>query len=209
MIPRSPYGRWIGLLGLAVVLTLAVTLPPLDGILETHEGLHHLQHALVFLFSLAAGRGAYGLVRAATVHGRGGTQRLARTLLSAQRHYNPGGIPALLFAAVLAALWHIPALFNLAVQDDLVHVLEHLSFVLAGGAVGGSLPQMSRWVRWGALLGFALASILLSAFIVVFGVHVYTVYPYDHEWAFAIGMIYAMMPIMVYGVYRFLVAQVS
>lgn len=206
---RAAYSRWVGLLGLATVFLLVVLVPPLDRILESHEALHHLQHAVAFLFSLLAGWAVHGLLVTASVHATGPWQRRARTLLVTNRHANPGGLPGLLFAAGLTALWHVPFLFNLAVLDDGVHILEHLSFTLAGGAVGASLPLMSRWTRLGGLLAAVLVMLFLSVVVVVFQVNVYEVYPYQEAWVFGVGMIYVMMPLMLYVVYRFLVAQVS
>lgn len=207
--PRGEYETWTGLLGLSVVLTLVVYLPPLDGLLEATEGLHHLQHVLGFGLGLVTGRTAYGLLRALAIHGSGGGQRTARTLLATQRHYNPGGIPALLFAGALVALWHVPAFFTLAVLNATVHVLEHLSFSLAGGAVGASVVQMSKWTRLGALLVAELTMLLLAVILIVFRVHAYRVYPLEDEVLFGIAMVYGMMPLMLYTVYRFLVEQVS
>ncbi len=51
--------------------------------------------------------------------------------------------------------------------------------------------------------------LLFASFIIVFQLHVYTVYPQEHEFVFGIGLIYSMMPLMIYTVYRFLVEQVS
>lgn len=177
--------------------------------MESHEGLHHLQHALTFLLSLVAGSAAYRLLHVTAVHGTASAKGVARALLAAQNRTDPRGAIAVLFAAGVVVFWHLPTFFNLAVRDDLTHILQHLSFLLAGSGVGFGLHAMNRWVRLGSLVIALLAMVLFASILLVFQPHVYEVYPPEHEFVFAIGMIYAMMPVMIYAVYRFLVAQVS
>ncbi len=203
------YGQWAALLGLVSVLLVAILLPPLDRLLETHEGLHHLQHGLTFVLGIGAGWAAYQLVARTAVRGSGQTQALARGLLIGSRRANPGGYVSLGVAAVLLVFWHIPFFFNLAVLDDTAHILEHLSFIIAGGGVGFGLALMSKWTRLGAVLIAVFSGLFLSVILVVFELHVYEVYPREHELIFGVAMIYAMMPLMLYAVYRFLVEQVS
>ncbi|MFQ5986539.1 MAG: DUF1404 family protein [Thermoplasmata archaeon] len=203
------YGQWAALLALVSVLVIALLLPPLDPILESHEGLHHLQHGLTLVLGIATGWGTYQLLAVTAVRASGASQALARDFLVAGRQANPGGYVSLLVAAALLVFWHIPFFFNLAVVDDAVHILEHLSFLVAGGAVGFGLPLMSRWTRLGAILIAVFSALFLSVILVVFELHVYEVYPREHELVFGVAMIYAMMPLMLVAVYRFLVAQVS
>ncbi|MFQ5918598.1 MAG: DUF1404 family protein [Thermoplasmata archaeon] len=203
------YGPWLALLGLATVLLLAILLPPLDSILESHEGLHHLQHGLSLVLGIGAGWASYQLVTTLAIRGAGGAQGLARDLLIVSRRANPGGYVSLAVAAGLLIFWHIPVFFNLAVLDDAVHILEHVSILIAGGGVGFGLVLMSKWTRLGAVLVTVLGALFLSAVLVVFELHVYEVYPREHELIFGVAMIYAMMPLMLYAVYRFLVEQVS
>ncbi len=203
------YEIWGGLLGLSGVAILAFLLPPLDTILEGHEALHHLQHAVTFLFSFVAGLSLYRLLQISSGKASGWLERTSQTLLVIQHRADPRGIFAILFAATIVAFWHIPYFFNLAVVDHLVHIVEHLCFALAGGAVGFALHSMGKWTRLGSLLVAELSMLLFAVFLVVFQLHVYQVYPREHEFVFGIGMIYTMMPLMVYTVYRFLVEQVS
>ncbi len=207
--PGTVYEVWGGILGFSIVMTLIILLPPLDSLFEDHEALHHLQHALTFIISFIAGIAAFTLFRAVATNGSGWVMRTSRALLVAGHRTNPGGLPSILFAAGVAVLWHIPYFFNLAVQDDFVHALEHLSFLLAGGGVGFGLHQMKKWTRLISLLIAELTMLFLAVAIVVFELHVYQVYPREQETIFGIGMIYSMMPLMVYTVYRFLVEQVS
>jgi cytochrome c oxidase assembly factor CtaG len=203
------YVQWVALLGLVNVLLVAILLSPLDRLLETHLGLHHLQHGLTLVLGIGAGWATYQLVAMTAVRGSGQAQVLARDLLIVSRRANPGGSISLGMAAGLLLFWHIPFFFNLAVLDDAAHILEHLSFIIAGGGVGFGLALMSKWTRLGAVLIAVFSGLFLSVILVVFEPHVYEVYPQDHELIFGVAMIYAMMPLMIYAVYRFLVEQVS
>ncbi len=203
------YRPWVAVLGTATGLLLAILLPPLDSLLASHEGLHHLQHGLSLLLGIGAGWASYQLVTTMAIRGTGGSQTLARDLLIVSRRANPGGYASLGVAAGLLIFWHIPFFFNLAVLDGTVHILEHFSFILAGGGVGFGLVLMNKWTRLGAFLVTVFGALFLSVFLVVFELHVYAVYPRGQEQIFGVAMIYAMMPLMIYAVYRFLVEQVS
>lgn len=203
------YAANTALLGLVTVLLLAILLPPLDALLEGHEALHHFQHGLTLVLGITTGVATHGLVATAAVRATGRAQAFARDLLVTNRRFNPGGFVSLALAAGLVVVWHIPFLFNLAFMDDTVHILEHLSFVVAGAAGGFGLHTMSQWTRLGAVLVATLGTLFLSVVLVVFQPNVYTVYPPEQEIIFGVAMIYAMMPLMLIVVYRFLVAQVS
>ncbi|MFQ5908503.1 MAG: DUF1404 family protein, partial [Thermoplasmata archaeon] len=201
---ERPYGQWAALLGLLSVFLAAILLPPLDIILESHEGLHHLQHGLALVLGIAAGWVTYQIVSAVAVRTKSGAGTFARDLLVVSRRVNPGGYVSLAVAAGVLIFWHMPFFFNLAVLDDVVHILEHLSFVVAGGAVGFGLRLMSKWTRLGAVLITVFSGLFLSVILVVFELHVYQVYPQEQELIFGVAMIYAMMPLMLYAVFRFL-----
>ncbi|MCJ2555126.1 MAG: DUF1404 domain-containing protein [Candidatus Thermoplasmatota archaeon] len=203
------YGPWVAWLGAVSVILLAILLPPLDPILESHEGLHHLQHGLSLVLGIGAGWASYRLVATMAIRGTGGAQAFARDVLIVSRRANPGGYVSLMVATGLLIFWHIPFFFNLAMLDDTVHILEHLSFIIAGGGVGFGLTLMSKWTRLGAVLIAVFSGLFLSVLLVVFELHVYEVYPREHELIFGVAMIYVMMPVMLYAVYRFLVEQVS
>ena len=59
------------------------------------------------------------------------------------------------------ALWHVPALYDLAVRNEAVHAVEHLCFLAAGLALWApvveSLPAPA-WFGAGARLGYVLAA---------------------------------------------------
>jgi cytochrome c oxidase assembly factor CtaG len=82
--------------------------------------------------------------------------------------------PAICWLAATAALvgWHIPAAFNLALQSEGWHVLEHSSFLVAGflfwWPVVQPWPSVPVWPRWSILLYLFAATLpcdILSAYL--------------------------------------------
>jgi cytochrome c oxidase assembly factor CtaG len=89
------------------------------------------------------------------------------------------------------ALWHVPALFGLAMDDDAVHGVMHLSYVGAGFALAAALPALGGYGRAVLLLGFQSAMAVLTLAMAV-GALVYPGYPASESvWA-GIGMLVLM-----------------
>jgi cytochrome c oxidase assembly factor CtaG len=133
-------GRGAGLLqalafagGMLVVLAALVS--PLDGLGEDYLfSAHMVQHVLLgdlapLLILLALSR---VILRPVT-----------RRLTSVERRLGPLASPAtgLIAWLVLMYLWHVPALYDAAVEHPLVHLLEHVSFFAAGVALWWPLIQ--------------------------------------------------------------------
>jgi cytochrome c oxidase assembly factor CtaG len=111
---------WAGIVALAVALV-----SPLDRLSEQFATAHMLQHLLLadvvpILFIVALTK---WILRPATRH----VHRIERAA-------GPFGHPAFGVVAYVGAmwLWHIPALYDAALQHSAIHVLEHLSFAAAG-----------------------------------------------------------------------------
>jgi putative membrane protein len=96
------------------------------------------------------------------------------------------------FAAATALVgWHVPAAFNLALQSESWHVVEHASFLASGflfwWPVVQPWPSVARWSRWSILLYLFLATLpcdILSAFLVfservAYPVYLSTSRPFD------------------------------
>lgn len=118
------YGRlalWmagVGCIGLAL-------LTPIDRLGEQFAVFHMVQHLL--LADLAAVALTLGLTRWIL---RPATRRLQRLEQAA----GPLGHPAFgafLYVAVMW-FWHIPAMYDATLENEVVHTLEHLSFAAAG-----------------------------------------------------------------------------
>ncbi len=77
----------------------------------------------------------------------------------------------LVSAAALVG-WHIPAVFNLALQSEVLHVLEHAAFLAAGflfwWPVIQPWPSVPIWPRWSILIYLFAATLpcdILSAYL--------------------------------------------
>jgi cytochrome c oxidase assembly factor CtaG len=119
--------------GMLAILIALVS--PIDGLGEQYLfSAHMVQHVLLgdiapLLILLALSR---VILRPAT-----------RRLMSVERRLGPLASPAtgLIAWLVLMYLWHIPALYDAAVEHPLVHLLEHVSFFAAGVALWWPLIQ--------------------------------------------------------------------
>jgi cytochrome c oxidase assembly factor CtaG len=120
----APAGRLILWCGGVLALFLAL-ISPIDRLGEQLASVHMVQHLLIadvapILFTL-------GLTKWIL---RPATRRIHRI----ERAAGPFGHPAFGVVAYVGAmwLWHIPAMYNAALRNGNVHVLEHLSFGAAG-----------------------------------------------------------------------------
>ena len=119
--------------GVAALLLAVAT--PLDGLGEDYLfSAHMLQHVLLgdvapVLLLLSLSR---VLLRPVT-----------RRLMGFERALGPLATPAtgLVLWLVLMYAWHVPALYEAAIEHPLVHLLEHASFFTAGVAVWWPLIQ--------------------------------------------------------------------
>jgi putative membrane protein len=118
-----------------MVAVLAALVSPLDGLGEDYLfSAHMVQHVLLgdiapLLILLALSR---VIMRPAT-----------RRLAGVERRLGVFASPATGLVAwlVLMYVWHIPALYDAAVEYPLVHLLEHVSFFAAGVALWWPLIQ--------------------------------------------------------------------
>ncbi len=111
---------------LASVLTaLAALLSPLDALADQLFFAHMVQHVL--LLDVAPILGILGLTKVIL-------RPLTRAVAELERRAGALAHPAfavVLYVGVIWA-WHVPAAYDFAVRHSTVHVLEHLTFFLAG-----------------------------------------------------------------------------
>jgi len=118
-----------------ILALLAAVASPLDGLGEDYLfSAHMLQHVL--LGDVAP---ALLLLSLSRVILRPVTRRLVRL----ERALGPFASPWTAIAVWLALmyLWHLPALYEAALESPVVHLLEHMSFFTAGVAVWWPLVQ--------------------------------------------------------------------
>ena len=109
----------------AVAVTLAALLSPIDSLADQLFFAHMVQHIL--LLDIAPILAILGLTKVLL-------RPITRAVHDLERRAGPFAHPAfavLLYVGVIWA-WHIPAAYDLAVRHPAIHVLEHISFVVAG-----------------------------------------------------------------------------
>ena len=137
---REEGGRGAGAAQLAcfaVALTAltAAVVSPIDGLGEDYLfSMHMLQHIL--LGDIAP---VFLLLALSRVMMRPATRRLVRVERAMGRLAHP--LTGLFLWFGLIYLWHIPALYDAAIESEVVHGLEHASFFTAGIALWWPLIQ--------------------------------------------------------------------
>jgi cytochrome c oxidase assembly factor CtaG len=129
-----------GLLLLAVAL-----LSPLDALGGALFSAHMVQHVLLMMAAaplLALGAPAHLWLWALPLAGRRGLARWwgRQPALRYALHWLHLPLVVWLASALTMWLWHIPAWYEAALQDETVHVLEHITFL------------GSAWLFWGLVL---------------------------------------------------------
>ncbi|MEO3931059.1 cytochrome c oxidase assembly protein [Micromonosporaceae bacterium B7E4] len=144
VVPRWRVAAFV--LGVAAVL-VASTGPVHERAERSFSG-HMAQH-MILLMVAGPGMAAAALGLPLALSGpRRLRQRWARWRVSAAgtRLRRPGGLAVLagtLHGAVLW-IWHLPAPYRLAVENDLVHMVEHASFVVAAALLWSTVLGAER-----------------------------------------------------------------
>jgi cytochrome c oxidase assembly factor CtaG len=110
---------------LALVLVLAALVSPLDSLADQLFFMHMLQHVL--LLDLVPILAIVGLTKVLL-------RPMTRAVHTLERRAGPLAHPAFAVALYVGVIWawHIPAAYDTALRHSFVHVLEHLTFLLAG-----------------------------------------------------------------------------
>jgi putative membrane protein len=122
---RASPGRLTSFLG-AMALVLVALCSPVDNLADQLFFMHMVQHLL--LLDLAPILVMLSLTRVLL-------RPLTRRLVRVERAAGPLAHPVFAIALYVAvmALWHIPAAYDAALEHPVLHVLEHVTFGLAGG----------------------------------------------------------------------------
>jgi putative membrane protein len=118
-------GRLVSFLG-GMALVLIALCSPVDRLAEQLFFMHMVQHLL--LLDLAPILVLLGLTKVLL-------RPLTRRLVRLERAAGPLAHPVFAIALYVAAmaLWHLPAMYDLALEQPVLHALEHVTFGLAGG----------------------------------------------------------------------------
>ena len=168
--------------GLAVLLVALVS--PVDAAASTLFSGHMVQHLLLMV--VAAPLLAYARPAPALVAGlpSGARHVVRRPWPRLRRLTTTATTPVAVWIAGAVALWawHMPALYELALQNDAVHALEHASVlasalllwsvvVRSGTRRGVARPVALLLLFASAVQGSALGAVLLFASTPLYGAH--------------------------------------
>jgi cytochrome c oxidase assembly factor CtaG len=183
---RAPWSR-LALFAIGLALAVLPLVSPLDAAGDDYLlSAHMLQHVLIGdaapLFLVLAVRGplAFFLLPPRVLRPLAGSRELRAGLAFLLR-------PLVSFSlwAVAILAWHVPAAYDAALAHPTVHVLEHVSFVIAGTLAWMQLIDPARHGRLtrGGRIGFAFGLLVVGhpvADVLLFTPHV--VYaPYAHQ----------------------------
>ncbi len=170
---HSPSGAQKACLVAGVAVILAALLSPLDDLALRLQWAHMVQHVLL----LVVAPPLIVLARPWDTALQGLPTRLRRALqtpqrLTTQHRRGLAGIVAVLGFVGVMWLWHIPALYNLTLRDDMVHNLEHTAFLTVGllfwtAALPrtADVPALGLLGRSGVVLTGLVGSWLLAVYI--------------------------------------------
>lgn len=169
----------------AMLFVFAVGFPPFDDIAEVDLAFHMLQHVIIII---AGATISYPLLRKGLVRPRPGLGPKALLLLSA--------------AAIV--FWHLPAAWDAAVVNPLVHTGEHLTFLLIGLAIGSYMQALSDSVKISALIAAFFGHMVYAVILVApWNIQVYPLFSVADQailgwsmiltgWLFLVGVAYIL-----------------
>lgn len=158
--------RWL-LLGL--VVTAVAVVGPVPALAERRFSAHMVQHLLLTLVAaplFVLGAPVTMLLRSATGSAR---RRLARIARSRPIHFLTHPLVAWLLFGLVMWLAHFSPLYEAALGNEIVHVLEHWLFLGTGflfwTPVIGADPISGRRLPWPARLGYLVAAMPVQSFL--------------------------------------------
>lgn len=135
-----PLPPWrIAAFGGGIVVLIIALLSPLDELADSSFAAHMLQHLLLMTVAaplFAVSNGQLVLLQAFPLGGRRGIGRTVAAIPGVRQGGHSRAAPWIACAAFSAAmlLWHIPGAYDLALHDETIHTLEHISFLATSTA---------------------------------------------------------------------------
>lgn len=165
----------VATLGAGVLTVLVAVASPLSSAADTSLTAHMVQHVLLLAVAsplLALGAPRPTILRALPEPVRGRVRRAWRPVLRQQsRHWLAATVATLVLQAAVMWAWHLPALYDAAERQPLLHGLEHISFLVSSTLFWWVVTSSRRSRRGvavlalfaGGLPGTALGAALLLA----------------------------------------------
>lgn len=134
------------------VAAAALLLPPVDAVADSDLTVHMFQHIGIFAFALVFGYGLEKVIMKKSASIRRITEKGWKAFTAVMR-FNAktrGVIFVVALPTLVFGYWHYPQYFDLAVQNESVHIFEHSTLFLAGSFVGLSFQAVKA--KWRVLL---------------------------------------------------------
>jgi len=164
----------------AILFIFATTFPPFEVTTEINLPVHMLQHIVILIAGIMIG---YPLLK---------SERLVR--LKNSRF----AIFGVLVVAALLVFWHLPYFWDAAVQSLLVHIGEHICFLLMGVLVGFCVPQLQDNLKM-ILLALTISAHMFYGFaLYLITTPVYPLYPVAQQQLLGIAL-FAPAPVYFIG----------
>jgi plastocyanin len=193
------HSRWIGrfshlfqslpFFGI-VLFVFLVSYPPFEVETEINLSVHMLQHVLIALSGVLV---AYPLYRA------GKFNRIKRVR---------NGLLGFLSFSTLIVFWHIPAIWDSAVLNPAIHVLEHFCFFGIGLMIGIFIPMLPDNFKFFAFLIAMSGHMFYGFYLYLTPVAVYSVYPAAQQQVLGVWL-FSPMPVFLVGYLYFTLTRES
>lgn len=148
-----------------VGLSLIATMSPLHGLAGTLFAVHMVQHLVLMV--VAAPLIAFGRPGAVLAgFPRGVRRRVGRAARNLRSLRDVARNPVVVWCAGTIVLWawHLPRLYEIAVTNDELHAIEHMSFLGASFLMWRLVPGVGeRRLEHAAAIGLVFATALQSA----------------------------------------------
>jgi putative membrane protein len=158
----ASWGRLCAWLGGVLCIAIAL-ISPIDTLADQVFAMHMVQHVL--LLDFAPILLILGLTKVLL-------RPVARTVLDLERALGPFSTPvfAIVFYVGVMWIWHIPALYDAALRNSGVHVLEHTFFLSAGLLYWWHLLSPVRGRHFGGLapVGYMVSTKVLVGLLGIF-----------------------------------------
>ena len=174
LIEKNPDGHTFGLKVLkrlesltllgVVLFIFSISFPPLDLMAQINLPIHMAQHVLILLSGVMIAYPFYLKEKAKGVIPR--------------KDY---AVSSIIVVAVLVVFWHLPAAWDAAVLNPLVHGIEHLSFLAVGLIIGWFFPVLEDNYKFMLVFLAASAHMVYGIYLYIMNTPVYPLYPVSQQ----------------------------
>ena len=181
-------GMILLVLSSTVIISMLTPLEPIDYLFAALSGSLNVAPLGLIMVSdillLIAGYWLAGSLNAFLSVGSLLSDFLARTysgLSRLNKSFNRKGLVSLSFALLIIAFWYVPAILNIVLLQFALHVLMHVSLLLAGSLIFVGFRRLSSSMRLLSYLLGCKVMAVFGAYLLVSPVALYNYFPYSEQ----------------------------